>query len=93
MTAKELANVIYNTNGEPFTCLFVKRSTGEERTMRGQLGVQKDLKGVGLAYEPKEQKLIGVFDLDKDGYRMIPIEGLLMVEFKGEKYFIDDEAQ
>jgi hypothetical protein len=37
--------------------------------MHGQLGVKKDLKGVGLAYVPREHDLISVFDLNADGYQ------------------------
>jgi hypothetical protein len=91
MKTKDLAKIIYNTDGEPFTCTFVKRSNGETRILHGQLGVQKDLKGVGLSYDPKENDLIGVFDLDKDGYRMIPVEGLISVEFQGKTYIVESE--
>jgi len=93
MTSRDLANIIFNTNNEPFFCIFNKRTTGEVREMRAQLGVKKDLKGVGLPFVPKEHNLIVAFDLDKDGYRMIPIEGLLKVEYKGQIFEIEGDIE
>lgn len=89
MTTKELADIIFSTNGEPFTCIFIKKN-GQERILKGQLGVKKDLKGFGLSYTPKDYDLISVYDTENEGYRMIPIEGLIKVEFKGNEYYVSE---
>lgn len=91
MKQKDLAKIIRDTNGEVFTAIFVKKN-GEQRTMKAQLGVQKDLKGVGMSYDAKEYGLITVFDVDKDAYRTIPIEGLIQVEVNDKIFTVDDEG-
>ena len=92
MTKRELADIILSTNGDEFTCVFIKKSTGLERTLRGMRNVQKDLKGVGLGYNPKEHNLISIFDVDADDYRMISIDGLISVTYNGVTYLADEEV-
>lgn len=80
------------TNGKIFTVVFIKRTTGEVRTMTCRLGVHKYVKGIGLAYDPRAYNLLGVYDmqlaahgktpLDKC-YRMVNLEEVL--EVRGEK--------
>lgn len=82
----KLVKVLYDNYGKEFICTFIKRSNGEERILRGKLGVTEHLKGGELKYDKKEKNLISVFDLDKEEYRMIPIEGLLNIEINGDIY-------
>jgi len=85
---QSLPDVIRSTHGKIFRATFIKRSTGERRVLVGRLGVRKYTKGEKLNYVPSEHDLIGVFDMHKVGYRMIPIEGLLEVKFKGKVHKI-----
>lgn len=66
-------------NGKFFTVKFVKRSTGELRTMNCRLGVTKHLKGGTKSYNDKDHKLVTVYDLKSEGYRCIALEGVTEV--------------
>jgi hypothetical protein len=81
-----LENVIKNTNGKIFRATFTKRTTGETRNLTGRLGVSKGVKGVGLSFNPSEKKLMVVYDMHKRNFRMINLERLYEVKFKGLIY-------
>lgn len=87
-TAKEA--ILEACEGGRFaTVRFIKRTTGEVRTMNFRLGVAKYIKGVGLAYEPDQKGLMVVFDMHRhsptdSGYRMIALEGVLEVRGEGK---------
>ena len=85
-----LANIILSTNGKPFTCKFLKRTTGQERVLVGKLGVTEFLKGGELPYDKKEKNLISVYDIENNGYRMIPIDGIVSVTV-GDKVYSDED--
>lgn len=73
-------------DGQIFTVVFVKRTTGELRTMNCRKGVKKGVTGEGLAFDPNEKGLIPVFDMKADGFRMISIEGIREIRAGGERY-------
>ncbi len=63
LTLKEF---IENTsNGQTFTVEFVKRGDGTLRVMNARRGVKKGVKGVGMAYNPADYSLLGVYDMQK----------------------------
>ena len=67
-------------NGKIFCVHFVKRTTGDNRAMLCRQGVKKHLAGGELPYNAKEHGLIPVYDMQKEGYRMIPTEGIFEIE-------------
>ena len=67
-------------NGKIFSVTFVKKD-GTLRKMTARLGVKKDLKGVGLKFNPAEKNLLVVFDMHKRAYRMINLQTI--ISFKG----------
>lgn len=73
-------------NGRFFTLEFIKRTTGELRVMNCRLGVKAHVKGVGRTFDPKEKDLLGVFDLQKQGYRFINLRDPLVLKMDGKKY-------
>ncbi|RKY40186.1 MAG: hypothetical protein DRP85_09075 [Candidatus Makaraimicrobium thalassicum] len=83
-----ISSLIGSTNGTIFSVTFIKRTTGEERKMVCRTGVKKGVKGVGMSYDPKEKDLIVVFDMQKRGFRMIPLENVKELKIKGHKYLI-----
>ena len=91
ITRRQAVNLIYKTGGKIFKAYFVKRTNGELRKMICRLGVKKYLKGGPRAYDPKEYKLITVFDLAKKAYRNISIEGLVELKIGGVTYKIIDK--
>jgi hypothetical protein len=72
---------ILATNGKFFSVSFVKKD-GTTRRMTARLGVKKDIKGVGLKFNPSERNLIVVFDIHKKAYRMINLSTILTFKFK-----------
>lgn len=72
---------ILATNGRFFSVSFIKKD-GTTRKMTARLGVKKDIKGVGLKFNPTERNLIVVFDVHKKAYRMINLSTILTFKFK-----------
>jgi hypothetical protein len=68
--------LIAESHGEPFAVRFVKRSNGEVREMTARTEVTKGLKGGERAYDFEEKGLVGVWDVMKEQYRVIPVEGI-----------------
>lgn len=72
---------ILATKGRFFSVSFIKKD-GTTRKMTARLGVKKDIKGVGLKFNPTERNLIVVFDIHKRAYRMINLSTILTFKFK-----------
>ena len=66
-TKSEVLNRIADrvSDGCFFSISFVKRTTGELRSMTARRGVSKGVKGVGLKYSPSDKGLLVVFDVNK----------------------------
>jgi hypothetical protein len=73
-------------DGQIFSVEFIKRTTGELRRMVCRLGVKKHLKGGTAAYDAKEHNLLTVFDMEKNGYRSIPVEAVLSLTVHGQTF-------
>lgn len=86
LTLPELSEKI-GTEGKIFSVVFTKRSNGETREMNCRKGVTKYLKGLGASYNPSEHNLLTVYDLDKEGYRCIPVDGVTKLTCKGKTYY------
>ncbi|MFX0084266.1 MAG: SH3 beta-barrel fold-containing protein [Candidatus Hodarchaeota archaeon] len=85
ITLKEAVKLIKETDGQIFKVTFRKKD-GTFRKMVCRLGVKKDLKGVGLKFDPDKYKLLTVWDMENDGYRMVNLKTLLYVTVNGQKY-------
>jgi len=88
----EAVNFIKGTNGKFFSLKFIKRTDGTLREMLARTGVKK-----GLAENPSKpgtdfgaNNLIAVFDVQKDAYRSIPIEGIKEIMIDGEWHAVTD---
>jgi hypothetical protein len=73
-------------DGRIFSVEFIKRTTGEKRLMVCRLGVKSHLKGGTKKFDDKEKNLLTVFDVQKKGYRSIPLENIISVKIHGEKF-------
>jgi len=84
--AKEL---IKETNGRIFSSTFIKKN-GEHRLLTGRLKVSKGLKedAKPQPYEPSKYNLICVYDMAKQGYRMLNFNTLLSLSINNNKYII-----
>ncbi|PHQ84129.1 MAG: hypothetical protein COB65_06315 [Thalassobium sp.] len=85
-TAKDM---IKGSKGKFVSVRFVKKD-GEVRDLNGRVGVHKSknapLKGVGLAYNPDDYGLVGIFDAQKKDYRMVNVNTLSQLKVDGETY-------
>lgn len=74
------------SDGQIFSVVFVKRTTGEIREMVCRIGVTSHLRGGVKKFNDKEKNLLTVFDVQKNGYRSIPLENIIRVKIKGVVY-------
>ena len=89
ISRKQATDLIKGSRGRVFGVEFIKRSTGEVRTMSARTGVAKYVTGEGLKFSPSKKNLIAVFDMNKQGYRMINLEGLTSLRFNGSRMTIE----
>lgn len=81
---KNLQNLV--SNGAIFSVEFIKRSNGELRKMVCRLGVKKHLRGGAKAYDAKQHNLLTVFDMEKEGYRSIPVDSIQRLSVNGQAF-------
>jgi hypothetical protein len=72
-------------DGRIFSATFVKKD-GTIRVMNCRRGVSKGVTGVGLAFNPSEKQLLGVFDMHKDQHRFINLQTLQRIQAGGQVY-------
>jgi len=73
------------SSGKIFSANFTK-ADGTLRTMNCRVGVQKNLKGVGIKYDTRKAHNIIVFDMNADGYRTIKTDRLNWIQVEGKRY-------
>lgn len=88
-----LKDFLNNTNGKIFGCWFVKRKDGNIRRILCRIGVKKNLKNIGLDYDPLQKNLFLVYDLCRKNYRFLPMENILCIRFKNKNYRVIRERQ
>ena len=84
----EVIQKILQSKGKFFRVIFIKRTTGELRSMLCRTGVKKHLKGGSLRYDASTLKLINVYDINKKGYRSINLETLISAKIGGVEYVV-----
>lgn len=87
VTNEQLATTLESIqDGKIFSVKFVKRTDGTVRDMVCRLGVQKGVKGVGHSFDPKAKRLLCVYEMPKDQFRMINLTDLLAAKVEGQEY-------
>jgi hypothetical protein len=81
-----MIDIINRTNGKFFTVTFVKKDK-TIRKMTARIGVRKGVKGVGLKFDPADKNLKTVWSCDAENFRMINLDTILSITFKGVTYF------
>jgi len=74
------------SDGQIFFVEFIKRTDGQLRKMTCRLGVKKHLKGGSKPYSSKAHNLLTVFDMEKGGYRAIPVDAVLKLTVNGQSF-------
>jgi len=86
----EAKRVIATQGNQIFGVTFVKKN-GEVRKMNCRRQVKAFLKGGELKYDANAHNLITVFDLQKEDYRAINVEGLTELRAGGKIYQVVGE--
>ena len=73
-------------DGQIFSVEFIKRTDGSLRHMVCRLGLKKHLRGGSAAYDAKEHDLLTVFDMEKGGYRSIPVDAVRSLTVRGQQF-------
>lgn len=81
---------LINTNGRKQTVgvTHIKKDDGSIRIGSYKVGVTKGTNGKGLNYNPKEKKLIPVYDMN-EGFRMIWEDGIQQVRTNRQVYDVE----
>ena len=88
ISKRDALGKIHASKGKIFSAIVIKRTNGERRKLNCRLGVSKYVTGEGLKFDPKKKNLITVFDMQKNEYRMINIDGLEELIIDGEEFNI-----
>ena len=80
---------IKGSNGKIFSAIFQKKDLSM-RKMVCRLGVKKGVKGIGMSYNPVEKGLIGVFDMQKNEFRMINVKTLQSLKIDHAEWIIKE---
>tara|TARA_R110002020_G_scaffold275012_3_gene490247 strand:+ start:1290 stop:1553 length:264 start_codon:yes stop_codon:yes gene_type:complete len=83
-TIKETLSEIQKAENTIFSVEFIKKD-GTVRTMVARLHVKKGVKGTGMAYNPIEKGLIPVWDMQKNGFRMINLKTVTKLQIRKEQ--------
>ncbi len=86
---RNILELLIKNKGSIFSVVFLKKD-GTLRKMLCRFGVKKHLKGGKLKFNPIERSLLVVFDMQKEGYRMINLETLMSINMKGVEYNVKD---
>jgi len=78
-------------NAREFTVEFIKRSTLELRVMKATTNYAEHLKGGELPYDTVEKGLLPVWDLEKQAFRSIPLDSVVVIKVQGKTYLIDTD--
>lgn len=84
--AKHLLNKMKKDN-RMFSLEFVKKD-GTKRIMLARFNVKKGLTGKGQRYNTDDYDLLNVYDMNKEGYRSVPLNRLLWIRTKGKRYYV-----
>lgn len=78
-----------SSKGKFFRVDFVKRTNGEHRRMVARTGVHKGVTGQGMGFNPREKDLMVVYDVEKRGYRCIPLDSVIAAKVNGQEVHFD----
>lgn len=73
-------------SGHIFAVEFVKRTDGTIREMLCRTGVTKGTSGGSMGYRPEDHGLLSVYDMQRAGFRSIPVDAILHLSMGGKRY-------
>jgi len=75
---------IQKSQGTIFSCHFIKKN-GDYRKMVARLGVKKGVTGKGMKFDPIARNLLPVYDMQKQGFRMINFSTIEYLKVRGKE--------
>ena len=87
ITRNKIIGLLEKNKNNIFSVVFLKKD-GSIRKMLCRFGVKRHLKGGKLSFDPRERKLLVVFDMQKEAYRMINLETISNITMKGVDYYV-----
>lgn len=87
MRVNELRELV-GTN-KIFSVDFIKKD-GSLRKMNCRLGVRKHLKGGELKFDIVEKNLLPVFDMEKQGYRIINVSTIREIRYNNKTFTLEE---
>ena len=81
---REVLAEIQKAENTIFSVEFIKKD-GSVRQMNARLNVKKGVNGKGMAYNPIEKGLLPVWDMQKNGFRMINLNTVTKLVIKKEE--------
>jgi hypothetical protein len=90
ITESQADQLIRKSGGVMLTVEFFKRTVPHKfRRMLCRVNTDKGKTGVGRSFSDKSAHVVTVFDMHKDGYRCIPLEGIIRIRFRGKDYIVE----
>ena len=80
-----VTGIINKSNGKIFKAVFLKKN-GDVRHMLCRTNVKKGILGKGMSYNPIKKGLLPVYDMEKNGFRMININKIICLKVNGVNY-------
>jgi hypothetical protein len=87
ISKQEAEKILKNSKGKTFIVKFVKKDS-TPRTLYGQIGVTKYLRGGELPFNPEPKKLLPVYDLEKKDYRIINLNTVYYLKLDNQEYTV-----
>ncbi len=83
----KVGSIIKNTNGKIFSAKFVKKN-GDIRDITCRLETETGKKGTGVSPEKLDNPYISVYDMQKEGYRLINLQTIRSIKAEREEYLV-----
>lgn len=89
MNPKDVEKILDESRGKIVSVTFVKRTTGEERTLVGRIGKKYKPTGtdpLGGKAARRKRNLFTIYDMQKGGFRMVSMDSVLSIKAAGKRH-------
>ena len=89
MNPKDVEKILDESRGKIVSVTFIKRTTGEERTLVGRIGKNYKPTGtdpLGGKAERRKRNLFTIYDMQKGGFRMVSMDSVLSIKAAGKRH-------
>jgi len=89
MDPKDVEKILDASRGKIVSVTFIKRTTGEERTLVGRIGKNYKPTGtdpLGGKAARRKRNLFTIYDMQKGGFRMVSMDSVLSIKAAGKRH-------